>query len=221
MAIGDAKDISGRIIALVPARWFADSNPIRDAVIAGASNALALVYSILQYVKNQTRIATATDGFLDLISFDYFGSSLPRRSAELDNPFRQRILANLLRERATRKGLTAALVTLTGRAPLIFEPTRPLDTGAYNTNICGYGVAGGYGSLVLNDQFFVIAYRPSTSGIPLIAGYNVPTGAYNTPSRADYASLDQIVGFVTDSDLFAAVDGAKAAGTIAWTQLSD
>lgn len=221
MATGDQDDISTRIIALIPTRWFADSNPIRDAVIAGAANALALVYSILEYVKNQTRIGTATDGFLDLISFDYFGNTFPRRSAELDAPFRQRILANLLRERATRKGLISALVTLTGRAPWIFEPTRPLDTGAYNKNICGYNVAGGYGSLALNNQFFVVAYRPSSSGIPNIAGYNIPTGAYNTASQADYASLSQIVGFVTDVDLFNAIDQAKAAGTIAWSRLSD
>jgi hypothetical protein len=221
MAIGDIDDCAARIRALVPSRWFADTNPIRDAVIQGIAYALSLAYSILQYVKLQTRISTATDGFLDLISFDFFGGAFPRRSAEQDVPFRQRILANLLRERATRKGMTDALVTLTGRAPIIFEPTRPLDTGAYNENIWGYNVAGGYGSLELNNQFFITAFRPSSSGIPYIAGYGVPTGAYNTPSQTEYASLSQIVGFVTDSDLFAAVDAAKAAGTIAWTQLSN
>jgi hypothetical protein len=221
MATGDPDDISSRIIALVPTRWFADSNPIRDAVIAGAANALALVYSILQYVKNQTRIGTATDGFLDLISFDYFGSSLPRRSAEMDSPFRQRILANLLRERATRKGLTAALVTLTGRAPDIFEPWRIADAGAYNTSRTGYNTSGRYGSLLLNNQVFVVAYRPTGSGLPQIAGYNAARGAYTTPSYAKYSSLDQVVGFVTDSDIFAAVDAAKPAGVIAWTRLSN
>jgi hypothetical protein len=219
MATGDQDDISARIIALVPTRWFADLNPIRDAIIAGAANALALVYSILQYVKAQTRIGTATDGFLDLISFDYFGGSFPRRSAEQDAPFRQRILANLLRERATRKGITDALVTLTGRAPDIFEPWRIADTGAYNNSRMGYNTAGRYGSLKLNNQIFVVAYRPSGSGLPRIAGYNAARGAYTSPSYAKYSSLGQVVGFVTDADIFAAVAAAKAAGIKAWVRL--
>jgi hypothetical protein len=221
MATGDSDDISSRIIALVPTRWFADSNPIRDAVIAGAANALALVYSILQYVKNQTRIGTATDGFLDLISFDYFGSTLPRRSSEMDSPFRQRILANLLRERATRKGLTQALATLTGRAPDIFEPWRIADTGAYNSSRTGYNTSGRYGSLQLNNQVFVVAYRPTGSGLPGIAGYNAARGAYTTPSYAKYSSLSQVVGFVTDLDIMNAIDQAKPAGVIAWVKLSN
>jgi hypothetical protein len=219
MATGDANDIAGRIKALLPVRWFADSNPIRDAVISGFATALALVYSLLQYTQLQTRISTATDGFLDLISFDFFGSSLPRRSAEQDAPFRQRILANLLRERATRKGITEALVTLTGNAPIIFEPWRIADTGAYNRPQSGYGAAGKYGSLVLNNQIFVTAYRASGSGLPRIAGYNAARGAYTRPSYAKYSGLSQVVGFVTDPDIYAAVDAAKAAGVIAWVQI--
>jgi hypothetical protein len=221
MALGDANDCANRIRALLPVRWFADSNPIRDAVIAGAAYALSLVYALLQYTQLQTRIGTATDGFLDLISFDFFGSSLPRRSGEMDAPFRQRILANLLRERATRKGITDALVTLTGRAPIIFEPWRIADTGAYNTPQTGYNTSGKYGSLVLNNQIFVTAFRPSGSGLPRIAGYNAARGAYTAASYAKYSSLSEVVGFVTDADIFAAVDAAKAAGIIAWTQLSN
>ena len=116
---------------------------------------------------------------------------------------------------------TATLVLLTGRAPLIFEPARPLDTGAYGSSICGYGVAGGYGSLAHNAQAFIVAYRPSSSGIPFVAGYGSPPGGYGTPSRAEWASLSMVTGFVTDSDLFAAVDSAKAAGTTMWTRLSN
>lgn len=221
MATGDINDMRSRIIATLPNGWFANSNPVRDAVISGGAYALSLAYSILQYTKLQARISTATDGFLDLISYDFFGSMLPRSAGELDNPFRQRILANLLRERATRKGLTEALTILTGRAPKIFEPTRPPDTGCYNENNWGYNLAGGYGSLDLNNQFFVTAYRASNSGIPYIAGYGVSNGAYNTASQTEYASLSQIVGAVTDASIFAAVDAAKAAGTIAWAQLSN
>ncbi len=96
-----------------------------------------------------------------------------------------------------------------------------MDTGAYNTNIFGYGAAGGYGSLVLPSQAFVIAYRPAGSGIPYIAGFGNPEGAYNTPSQTEYASLNQVIGNVTDADIYAAIDAVKPAGSIIWTQLSN
>ena len=218
---GDQTDCANRIKSLLPAHWFVEPTPILDGVIAGLAWSLSLVYSLIQYAKLQTRISTATDGFLDLISFDYFGAALPRRQQEHDSPFRTRILASLLRERATRKGMVLALQALTGRTPWIFEPARPADTGAYNTNTLGYGVAGGYGSLALPAQAFIIAYRPSSSGIPFVAGYGSSPGGYGTASRAEWASLSMVQGFVTDADIFATVDAAKAAGTSMWTQLSN
>jgi hypothetical protein len=221
MATGDSQDFAFRIKVNLPQHWFGDSSPVLDAIIAGLASPLAFVYSLIQYAKNQTRIGTATDGFLDLISFDYFGRALPRKSQEQDTPFRARILANLLRERGTRKGMILALEALTGRSPWIFEPARPSDTGAYNTNTMGYGVAGGYGSLKLNAQVFIVAFRPSGSGIPFVAGYGASSGGYSTPSRASWTSLSQIVGYVTDADLFSAVAAAKAEGVTAWTRLSN
>src|SRR5580698_3442021 len=155
MATGDANDMLGRIKSLLPARWFPDSTPVLDALLSGAAWALSLIYGLIQYAQLQTRIATATDGFLDLISFDFFGTNLPRRAQEADTPFRARILATLLREKVTRNGMIAALVNLTGRTPFIFEPARPADTGAYSVSTSGYGVAGGYGSLMLPAQFFI------------------------------------------------------------------
>jgi len=149
MATGDTTDIITRLKALLPNGWFQDATPILDGVLTGIATVLAQVYSLTNYAKLQTRIATATDGFLDLISFDFFGSLLPRKPQELDSPFRSRILAELFLERATRRGLIRVLQILTGRTPWIFEPARPADTGAYNTNTMGYGVAGGYGSVLL------------------------------------------------------------------------
>src|ERR1700722_17312181 len=112
MAIGDQQDCVFRIKANLPQHWFNDSTPILDAIINGLASTLAFIYSLIQYARNQTRISTATDGFLDLISFDYFGGNLPRQQQEQDNPFRLRILANLLRERVTRKGMILALQLL-------------------------------------------------------------------------------------------------------------
>jgi hypothetical protein len=221
MALGDKNDMAARLKALLPNGWFGDSTPVLDAVLNGIGSALALIYGLISYAALQTRISTATDGFLDLISFDFFGSALPRRQAEMDTPFRARILTALLLERATRAGLIKTLVSLTGRAPKIFEPALPSDTGSYNTNSLGYNVAGGYGSLALPYQVFVIAYRPSGSGIPFIAGYGNPEGAYNTASQTKYASLGEIVGNVTDADIFNAIDSVMPAGTTAWTRLSN
>jgi hypothetical protein len=221
MAIGDQADCESRIKALLPQKWFNDSSPVKDALVSGCAWALSLVYSLIQYAQNQTRIATATDGFLDLIGWDYFGGRLPRRQQETDAAYRARIQANLLLTRTTRQGMVNCLVALTGRAPIIFEPARPLDTGAYGASICGYGSAGGYGSQKLPAQAFIIAYRPSGSGIPNIGGYGSTPWGYSTASQGEYASLSMIQGYVTDADIFACVDAAKPAGTTAWTRLSN
>jgi hypothetical protein len=221
MATGDQADMQTRIIALLPQGWFSDSSPIRDALISGLAWCLALIYSLIQYSQLQTRIATATDGFLDLISFDFFGNNLPRNQQELDAPFRARILATLLRPKATRPAMIAVLTALTGRAPIIFEPARPLDTGAYGASICGYNVAGGYGSLMLPAQFFMTAFRPASSGIPFVAGYGSPSSGYSVASRGEYASLSQIQGVVTDADIMATIAATKAEGTTAWVNLSN
>jgi hypothetical protein len=221
MAIGDQNDMKARIVALLPQGWFPDSAPVRDALLSGFAWCLSLVYSLIQYAQLQTRIATPTDGFLDLISFDFFGNNLPRNQPELDPPFRSRILATLLRPKATRPGMIAVLTALTGRAPIIFEPARPLDTGAYGASICGYGMAGGYGSLLLTAQAFIKAFRPAASGIPYVAGYGSSSGAYSTASRAEWCSLGQIQGAVTDAAIFATIAATKAEGTEMWVQLSN
>ncbi|HHW4682388.1 MAG TPA: hypothetical protein ACQGQI_04225, partial [Xylella sp.] len=91
----------------------------------------------------------ATDGWLDIIATDFFGSSLRRKSGQSDASFRNRLLIHLFRERATRNGLVKVLTDLTGRTPVIFEPQRPLDTGSYGGPLIGYGQAGGYGSMRL------------------------------------------------------------------------
>lgn len=219
--IGDATDMLARLKALLPPKWFPDNSPVLDALLSGPAWALSLVYSLIQYAKNQTRISTATDGFLDLIAFDFFGNNLPRRSQETDTSYRARIKATLLREKVTRNGMIQALINLTGRTPFIFEPARPADTGAYNISTSGYGLAGGYGSLMLPAQVFMTAYRPSGSGIPYVAGYGSPSSGYSDASRGEYATLSEVVGAVTDSDIMSLIAGTVAEGITAWVQLSD
>lgn len=225
MATGDQADIFARLKTMLPARWFgapSDSVPIVDAVLQGIANVLAFVYSLYAYAKLQTRVLTATDGYLDMIAADFFGTSLPRKTGQSDASYRALILANLFREKATRNAVVRALTDLTGFAPLIVEPKRPLDTGGYGVSICGYGVAGAYGSLLLPFQAFVTAYRPqSVAGLANVAGYGISTAGYSQPSQAEYADSNSLLDGVSDADIFAAVDAVKPAATIVWTRITN
>jgi len=201
MATGDLDDIFGRLRGYLPSRWFgspSDPKPIRDAVIEGFAIVLSYLYGLYAYAKLQTRLASMTDGWLDMFAADFFGTTLPRKAGESDDSYRARIKAALFREKATRKGISDALFALTGRRPEIVEAWRPLDTGAYAQGFpnpmagpfgapFAYNVAGTYGSLQLHAQFFVTAFRP-TDG-------------------------------VSDSDIYACVADVKAEGTIAWVQI--
>jgi hypothetical protein len=182
MPTGDPQDVAGRLRQVLPP-WFGDtsSSPLVGGVLAGLGTGHAAAYGLLQQVIQQTRIRTATGGFLDMIAWDFFAGRLVRRPNESDASFAPRLLAEIIRPRATRASVVRVLTDLTGRPPSIFEPTRPLDTGAYGVAaVTGYGVAGGYGSLLLPAQAFITAYRPATTGIPLINGYGGVTGGYGT-----------------------------------------
>lgn len=223
MSVGNQSDIFARLKAILPTRWFgspADSTPILDAVLQGIASVLAFAYALYQYAKLQTRVMTATGGYLDMISADFFGATLLRKTGQSDASYRAIILANLFREKATRNAVVTALVNLTGRVPLIVEPTRPLDTGAYSISISGYGAAGAYGSLLLPFQAFVNAYRPhSVAGIAGVAGYGISTGGYSQASQADYADSKALLNGVTDTDIFAAIDAVKPVATSIWTRI--
>jgi len=212
MATGDQTDTFGRIKALIP-RWFSDSTPVLDALLRGFAWAKSFVYELIVYAALQTRIKTATGGWLDMIAADFFGATVQRKLGQSDASFRGGIIVNLLRERATRGGLARALTDLTGRAPAIFEPRRPMDTGCYGGPLIGYGVAGGYGSLLLPYQAFVTAFRPLGGGIANIAGYGVPGGGYGVASQAQDVA--------TDADIYAAIDSVKPIATIVWARVSN
>lgn len=218
---GDQQDVYRRLRGYLPP-WFGDeaSTPILNGLLNGLAYAGAYVYGLLSYARLQTRIKTATDGWLDMIAADFFGDALLRAANQTDESFRGRILINIFRERATRAGLIKILQDLTGRTPIVVEPTRPMDTGSYGGPLIGYGVAGAYGSMLMPFQAFVTAFRPVGAGIPLVAGYGISTGGYAQPSRASYASLSMIQGAVTDADIYAAVDSVKPVATIVWTRIS-
>ncbi|ENE9458452.1 hypothetical protein AB8884_21490 [Yersinia enterocolitica] len=219
MATGDQQDIETRIRALLPPSWFGDEHPIIDAIIVACANSLAWCYALYLYAVMQTRINTATDGWLDIIAYDFFGNNLQRKSGQSDDVFRNQLKINLFRERGTRQAIIDILTEMTGKEPIIFEPQRPQDTGAYGGPTIGYGVAGGYGSLMLPDQAFVTAFRPTGSGIPFVAGYSSTPSGYSTPSRGQYSSQSMLTGFITDAQVYEAVAAVKMEGTIVWVRL--
>lgn len=220
MATGDQDDVYNRLLRNLPP-WFGDSPPLVGALLHGIAYGLSFLYSLYAYAKQQTRILTATDGWLDMIASDFFGAAIKRAANQSDASFRNTIRINLFRERATRNGIIKVLTDLTGRAPKVIEPRRPSDTGVYGGPLIGYGVAGAYGSMLMPYQAFVVAYRPLGTGIPSVAGYGISTGAYSTASQSEWASLSMIQQRVSDSDIYAAIESCRPAATTVWTKISN
>ena len=189
---GDQQNMQTRLRATLPARWFSDTSPTLGGVLAGLAWSWAWLYTLLTTVQAQTRLATATDAQLDGLSADSLGAALPRRPTEPD---------------------------LTGQTPIIFEPTRPADTGAWNGPL-GYGAAGGWGNMNLPFQFFLTAFRAQGSGVAIVAGYGTGQGCYGG-GTIQYANLAMLTGQITDQDLRNAVTSILPVATTAWIRISN
>src|ERR1700744_1252638 len=98
----DIFSISTRLKGVLPSGWFGSSTPILDALLNSLASCWETLFSLLNYCRNQTRLVSATDYWLDLIAKDFAGEALARRNGEQDNAFRNRISANLLKDRGTR-----------------------------------------------------------------------------------------------------------------------
>lgn len=232
--VGDQKDIADRLKTVIPASWFPNPNaPNEFALLQAFSNVAAFIYGLAVFAKLQTRISTASGFFLDLMAFDFFGRTFARGAIQSDDSFRAGIKAQLLIAKATRPGLIAALTQLTGRAPKIFYPSSSLDTGGYGITstvapgfVMGYGLSGFYGSMLMPFQALVTAFRPGTSGIPNIPGYGSRTAAAGFfiagyGITGEYADISNIIGAVTDAEIFAAVSNTAPVGTVPWTRISN
>ena len=190
--IGSTENMAKRLRMVLPARWFADDTPVLDGLLTGFASTAAWSASLLDAVRLQARIGTATGSFLDIAATDFFGSRVARRSGQSDIAFRATMLREMFRPRATRQALGADVQDVTGRSPDIFEPNRPADTGAWN-GMCGYGAAGHWGSLGMPNQLLLTAYRP----LPGSPGW----------------------GEVSDIDILAAAAGAAPIATTIWTRI--
>lgn len=218
MATGDQSDITSRLRGLLPQGWFATIATVLTAILQAPANAMSWIYGLYAYARLQARIRTATDGFLDLISLDYFGTGLPRQQGELDSLYRARIIANLLPQRVTRAGISAAIQRLTGTAPTIFEPFNVNDATCCGAPNQGYGVAGGWGSLQLNAQFFIQVTLPPGTGIANVNGYGGYLGGYGVGAM-EWVNPNMIAGQVTAAQVNNTIEATKAAGVTAWTNI--
>jgi hypothetical protein len=218
------QDILIRIKATLPSRWFGESTPILDLVLGSLAAGWVSLFNLLNFVRAQSRIGTATGIWLDLVAQDYFGRRLQRRLRESDGLFRKRILFDLLRDRCTRAAVYDILLELTGRSPIIFEPTNPQDTGCYGSSgsaergRAAYCTSGGWGNLNLPFQAFVRAYRPQSASVAMINGWGGGIGGFGAGSSA-YISSETDLSRADDSELYESVARTAPAGTIIWMSI--
>ncbi len=174
--IGTVADMAGRLRAVLPTGWFPQSppaplpssTPVLDGLLSGLGNAWSFCFDLLGITALQARIATATGGFLDLIAIDFFAQALARDPGEADDPFRARILGNLLVTRGTRQAVSSRVAYLTGVAPVMVEPVRGADCGGY-ASAADIAAGGGgydlrsllYGSDMMGFQYLLTVLLPA------------------------------------------------------------
>lgn len=211
---GDHSDISARIKALLPFSWFQGETPIVDALVQAPAWALSTNYAQITYAALQTRIKTATDGWLDIISSDFFNTDLPRLPNETDANFRARILASLFVKGPRRSDMSAVLTIITGTKPDIFEPSNPTDSYGWDAGL--YWDQQGRLGDPMPYQSLVTAYRPAGSAMDL-GEYDAFTFSWDSWG----AWSDTTPTSLTDAAIIAAVESTRALGTIVWLRIAN
>ena len=220
MATGDQGDITSRLQSYLPRNWFGDwaSAPIIGGVIAGIASALAAIYALIAFQWAQTRLQTSAGAWIDLWAADFLGSSLPRRLGEADSAYILRVRAAIFQARATRPAMVSMLTNLTGKAPIIFEPMRPLDTGCLgaNTGPASFCGVARMGSLAAPFSALITAFRPQVTGGSTGAAYanaiQISAMGVSTPNSYT-GSLSAQTSIATDAAIYAAINATKPVGT--------
>lgn len=222
--IGSQQDMSARLRAVLPAKWFPDDAPVLTGILDGLGAIWSTIWNLFSYVSSQRRISTATGINLDLIATDFLGNTLQRKQGESDTSYRGRLKASIFLESGTRSVLAAVLTSLTGSPPRIFEPRNASDTGGRGVpGSMAYGSAGAYGSYRLPFQCFVETTSPSVAGVGGVQGYGSPSappffyvvGGYGAGS-IEYSSGPAAVVTRSDQDVYEAINAVKPIATIVW-----
>lgn len=235
-------EILERIKRTLPARWWRHDAPARDAIVGGIADSLAWCSDFLEYARLQTRIATATDSFLDLIGFDFFGLRVRRKKGQPDESWRRTIKAEIFRERVTRRGVKKAVEDLTQNPVRLFEVFNAQDTGGFGRAWAFNEPLSMFGSSNYPWSFFLDVKPPVGAGIKNLSGFNDPPSGFanaaagpdwvdpedwseefvtETNPWGDFAFADQslITGEVTPQDIRDTINAARAAGVTCWLNL--
>lgn len=222
MATGDVTDMLKRLRGNLPP-WFPSqgSSPVLDGVLTGIAATLSFVYALTAYAQLQTRILTSTGGFLDLVSYDFFGSRLPRIGGEADPAFDARIIEELVRPRVTRQAMITALEELTGYVPRIVEGWLPSDIGVIDRMYIDVDVAnapGRIGDPGLSAQVFIETVLPlvqtfGNNAMPAIDA-NLYIDAPPTGYIMDVPSTTQLGPAV----VYNLINSIKAEGVTVWVR---
>lgn len=223
MATGDQADFVRRLKAVLPNGWFPPESdttetPVLTAILSGPAWSASWLYSLIGYAKNQTRIKTATDVWLDIISQDYFGDGLPRLPGETDGAFSARIIANLLLPANTRSAILAAVESVTGNPARMIEPWQPNDNARYGSSFYGYNRAGRPGQYANGNQRYaglVVCSLPSAGiGGMTRRGYGgifyTSGTTYAAPAGSFYLQPNSQAG---EQLVFDAINRLKPVGT--------
>jgi hypothetical protein len=240
---GDAADMLARLRALLPP-WFPSQGqaPVLDGVLTGIATTLSYIYSLYAYTILQTRIATATDAWLDIIAWTYFGGRFPRNPGETDLSFRGRILAELIRPRVTRAAIQAAVAELTGYPVRVIEPFATTDTGAWKLRGSGAPISFYRADTIvrpalwsgrgLRCQFFIQCVLPPIFGQLALPAYGLRgsgdgvVGAF-WQARGSSGATSSGVPFISRGDVsatrgaaavYALINAMRAAGVTCWVQ---
>lgn len=200
MATGDQSDFVRRLRQLLPDGWFPsapgvdeeEQAPVLVGVLTGFASVFAWIWSLFDYVNDQTRLQTSTGSSLDMHAVDLFGEDgFPRNTDETDASYLARIQEALVAGKNTRAAIIAAVNASLGVTPTIIEPTNAED-------------CKGYGS----------AASPAMGG-----GYGYNNGLHYGHLSGGQFFLTAVVSSSSDKTaVYAAINRTKAEGVVAWVQ---
>lgn len=198
---------------------------------------LSFVLGAVAYALGSTRVQTAAAPELDLASQDFFGSALPRLPGESDTAYRARIEQKLLFDfsfncGATRQSVIDAIENVTGLAPRVIEPWRPMDTGVIDGQPgagmmfldCDSPEAPARITDPIFYQGFIETILPT---IPVLGGNPLPcmdvgmapSGLYTDTAGSSMFDFTEPVP-PGEQAVYDAINSTKVFGTIAWTNFT-
>lgn len=214
---GSQADIAARLRRHLPRSWFGEGDrptPVLDSLLWGLAAILCGSFDLYAFAKAQTRLATATGGWLDLAALDYFGpDAFPRFRGEGDRAYSRRLRQEVLRRRVTRGAIDSVVFDLTGSHPRIFEGWDSPTTGGWGTPAFAFGAAGLWGSSSAPLHTIVSMPLPQGYGIPNRGGWGSRVGGYGVGNFSFANDVDLIGSGPTQADIIAAIDRVRAAGT--------